>query len=789
MGRGQIISGGTNGQYQVKLIYAYRSRIDAKILRAQQNITAIEAQIVTVEAAILAETDPKKKADLVIQKSVLNLQIASLNKEIAYYQTKMPADPTLAAWCADLTEDLTGNVGTIEIPGEPTTVLVRPGYSGRAVYSASRDGQLMPAIAGEPYQVLFNWMLLPGWQRHEPIYRAGTIAPDSLDYDANTCSVCLDAAYSSQLSLPAIDGGTITDCEMGDDAQATYLTESGEDFCSRNPGHPFCIGGVGSEINLTDAMLAQLQEANHYVNAAFGRQTDQSGRRVGDQWDLMVTPGVDSGDCEDFALTKMDRLVNHHGWNPDNLKLVTAYAANGEYHAMLGVRTTNRGLVILDNNYEEVMESGRVPYRLDKIALASDSWANYSRRLDNVPIEYMGCNAYAFADGDRVVVQFGNQSWNEPKVVGFLENPQSCSFDAVVFGNDDFGTADWSHWLYHYDEAVWQAVGDVPGNTYGGEPNPWVIRQGAFTTGDGSNFNLFGGLDTVHHDSNCAPSVLPECASGCRASIYDRSDKYSKNTASWSSLQDMTNGRAHGQSFRIGRVSYVPSGSTMLGFGMFCDPPAYLPISRYLGGGAQSETYGYDEVANTWSAKMDHPTARIWGVSFDLGGIGFSFGGYLSGDISYGDLYTLPDGMRGYNSIANIWAAYQSMSRGRMSFGGGKINNLGMIFGGSVYVGQTGDDAALINGQPGFTTKWIEAFNQSTDSWSNIHSMSDSSLCGDVAECGTYALGSLYRKEGKYATWGKFDALTNSETMLADMANESTTRDTNLIYLSAIAAN
>ena len=168
MGRGQIISGGTDGQYQVKLIYAYRSRIEGKITKAQQNITAIEAQIVEVEAKILAESDPKKKSDLVIQKSVLNLQIASLNKQIAYYQTKMPADPTQAAWCADLTEDLIGNDGTIEIPGEPTTVLVRPGYAGRAVYSAGRDGQLMPAIAGEPNQVLFNWMLLPGWQRHKP---------------------------------------------------------------------------------------------------------------------------------------------------------------------------------------------------------------------------------------------------------------------------------------------------------------------------------------------------------------------------------------------------------------------------------------------------------------------------------------------------------------------------------------------------------------------------------------------------------------------------------------------
>lgn len=433
MGRGQIVSGGELGRYQVKLIYAYRNRITARLADYTQQIAMLDQKITAIDAQIAAESDPVKKAKLQDTRSVMVLQRASVQKLHDYYSTKMPADPTVDAWCADKTEDLAAgtNVGTIEIPGEPSTVLVRPAYDNRSVYTAARDGNIMPSIAGSPYQVLFNRMLLPGWQRHKPIYRAGTIVPDSLNFSTNTCSVCLDPEYSSQQNLPAVDGLSITNCNMGDDDQSAYLTSSTNDFCSRNPDHPLCTQSPGSEIMLTDEQLAQLQTVNYLVNGAHGRANDPSGIAAGDSWDVMG-PG-EAGDCEDFALTKMQMLVNQYGWNPNSLNIVTGFTSNGGYHAMLGVRTKNRGLVILDVNYDKVMESGRVPYRIDKIALASDDWRNYTRRLDNVPIEYMGCNAAAFADLDRVVVEFIGQKWTSPKVVGFIESPQPCMLGYAAF--------------------------------------------------------------------------------------------------------------------------------------------------------------------------------------------------------------------------------------------------------------------------------------------------------------------------------------------------------------------
>jgi hypothetical protein len=51
---------------------------------------------------------------------------------------------------------------------------------------------------------------------------------------------------------------------------------------------------------------------------------------------------------------------------------------------------------------------------------------NQSSNLKSVTVQYMTCNAGAFEDGDRVIVQFSNQLFDSPVVIGFLENPRQC---------------------------------------------------------------------------------------------------------------------------------------------------------------------------------------------------------------------------------------------------------------------------------------------------------------------------------------------------------------------------
>ena len=47
--------------------------------------------------------------------------------------------------------------------------------------------------------------------------------------------------------------------------------------------------------------------------------------------------------------------------------------------------------------------------------------------LYDVPVRYMECNAAAFEEGDRVVVQFDAQDWETPVVIGFESEPRPCS--------------------------------------------------------------------------------------------------------------------------------------------------------------------------------------------------------------------------------------------------------------------------------------------------------------------------------------------------------------------------
>jgi len=51
---------------------------------------------------------------------------------------------------------------------------------------------------------------------------------------------------------------------------------------------------------------------------------------------------------------------------------------------------------------------------------------NQSSYLYNVPIEYMSCNAAIFEEDDAVLVEFEDQEWENPKVIGFKQNPKPC---------------------------------------------------------------------------------------------------------------------------------------------------------------------------------------------------------------------------------------------------------------------------------------------------------------------------------------------------------------------------
>jgi hypothetical protein len=221
MGKGTILSGGTDGQYQVQVNYD-QTAYDARV-------AALDATIAQYEAEIVAWTGDD--AGL----AALELGKASAEVSKAYLVANMPADETISAWCADLTEDLAGAVGTIEIPGESVNFNIQPGSA--AAYSAARDGQLVPTISQTPAAAFYNLAMLPGWQKWMPNYRYGVIS----DLSGDVCTVTLDAATSSQqgidvnqdtvLSSVAID---YMDCNgtAFEDGDSVLVQFTGQDFAS-----------------------------------------------------------------------------------------------------------------------------------------------------------------------------------------------------------------------------------------------------------------------------------------------------------------------------------------------------------------------------------------------------------------------------------------------------------------------------------------------------------------------------------------------------------------------------
>ena len=249
MGKATIASGGTDGLYQVTLDYGQAAR-DARLAKINSDLAALvgkiaaaqasldaqqaieDAQKVVVDAAIDAYitvsntpeapasalesvlknyTDAaaelaRMKGDtaaLRIPLNVLKSEQAQLKKDQSTW-TALVLTETVSAWCADLTDDATGDVATIEIPGENALVLVAPA----APAPGPTDGLLTAREVQSPEQVFWNAAVLPGWQRWKPTYRLGTIT--ALDVEADTASVTLDAAYSSAQGLNVNQATSLT---------------------------------------------------------------------------------------------------------------------------------------------------------------------------------------------------------------------------------------------------------------------------------------------------------------------------------------------------------------------------------------------------------------------------------------------------------------------------------------------------------------------------------------------------------------------------------------------------
>ncbi|RLB92208.1 MAG: hypothetical protein DRH26_06785, partial [Deltaproteobacteria bacterium] len=281
MGKGIIKSNLGDGAYSVELTLD-RTRIDAAIAKLESEIADLNT--------LYGEEFDQEKSD------ILFLKITSLEKRKSFLENNMPEDPTVSAWCADLSESLTGTVATIEVPGERGTIQVRGGYDGAAVYSSERDGQLQPSVAGTPESVFYNLSMLAGWQKFKPTFRHGTIT--SIDTETDLCDITLESVTSSAQALFINQTDTLDDvpieymnCNSAafEEGDAVLIEFTGQDW--ENPkvvgfktdpkpcglGYLYTCGkntdgqlGLGDNINRNE--FTQVGEYSEYIKCFAGQQ-------------------------------------------------------------------------------------------------------------------------------------------------------------------------------------------------------------------------------------------------------------------------------------------------------------------------------------------------------------------------------------------------------------------------------------------------------------------------------------------------------------------------------------
>lgn len=237
------------------LVVLMQSAAPEDAISAQQQ--NVEATLRALMSAQIAEA-PHKTLD-----NALKLEKASILREIAKWNTTQTVF-TRYAWCADFTEEAEGEtVRTIEIDGEPDHILIAPG----ALLPDASEPQLtaMPVMTGP--QAYLNYALLPGWQKHMPTFRTAVIT--AIDYDNNRADVALDAATSQAQGLNINQASTLDAVPvvyMDCDAFAFEVDDHVVvQFVGQNWAMPYIIGFVD-----TPAECAPLKHTGFFTHHRIG---------------------------------------------------------------------------------------------------------------------------------------------------------------------------------------------------------------------------------------------------------------------------------------------------------------------------------------------------------------------------------------------------------------------------------------------------------------------------------------------------------------------------------------
>ena len=429
MGKAKIISGGPAGLYNIELV-----KETAKIAAT---IAAINARLPlltkAIDAALLERTaagnvlNTKRGAlDGAVGKWILKqmtadqvsvVQAAYL-AALAIYNTKSVAysllqkeqesktkEKTLLlkalepeyrnnVWCADLTEDLAPGeeVGTIEVNGESSIApIIYPGGE----YDILPDAKLQPTQASTPAGVFYNLAIFAGWQCWRPTYRVGTITTISGDF----CNVRLDIARSS----------------------AWARTFDGQNL----------------NINPRTVDLTKISPAIEKINVRLA------------QLKILIPVALSEKKAAESIVKEKKEIYDKAQGKSEAEEDAAAFV----YEAAMAACRSKQAAYNLLFLEKKLITNQKVVLEAELVAKQKTATIDSDGRvlLSTVPIAYMdGLDGEVFVAGDRVVVEFIDQSWAAPIVIGFESHPR--------------GAASSNYYIFYKDGATLKIVNCTYGN-------------------------------------------------------------------------------------------------------------------------------------------------------------------------------------------------------------------------------------------------------------------------------------------------------------------------------------
>jgi hypothetical protein len=311
-------------------------------------------------------------------RAALQLKLAAMAHDIKWLEAKRKTPADTSAWCADLTETLTGAVATVEIPGETVgvPVLIRPGYEGRAVWQAQ-----------EQHAALVDAVLAA---------QDGCLSAQSL---ADLARLNLDAAKQRRDGAAA----TLALLQADPDALPALIVSA-----------QALLEAAETTVTTAEASVTTAEQriVTTRATATAARAALQAARDAAVADGATPDPRMADGRMQPVASSSPWASFWNRAVLPAWQKWRPMYRL-GEIAELAGDTCT----VMLDAAFSSQQ--------------AID--INRETELTGVPIVYMECNGDAFEAGDRVVVEFAYHDQTKPRVVGFESHPRACQAGHGIF--------------------------------------------------------------------------------------------------------------------------------------------------------------------------------------------------------------------------------------------------------------------------------------------------------------------------------------------------------------------